>query len=88
MKRVNTFWKMVSNYKRMFKMRWLVWLIPWSTWLGRNRHRWSFCSLCKFVLMCRLQYGADPRLAESVESNTAMHLACQAGNLDFVKLLT
>lgn len=37
--------------------------------------------------MKRLQYGANPRYCESMESHTAMHLAAQAGNLDFVKLL-
>ena len=40
-----------------------------------------------FFINFRLQYGANPRFCESTESNTAMHLAAQAGNLDFIKIL-
>ena len=37
--------------------------------------------------MFRLRFGADARFAEERESQTGMHLACKAGNLEIVKLL-
>lgn len=40
-----------------------------------------------FILIDRLQYGANARYCESTESNTALHLAAQAGNVDFMKIL-
>lgn len=43
--------------------------------------------MCIFYVEDRLQYGANARYCENTESNTALHLAAQAGNVDFIKIL-
>lgn len=34
-----------------------------------------------------MQYGANARYCENMESNTGMHLSAQAGSVDFMKIL-
>ena len=65
----------------IWKMQLSVWLTLWSTFLIPKRLPCNYLNLRNDKKIFRLQYGANPRYCESMESNTGLHLAAQAGNL-------